>query len=78
MPKTTNLEIEITDDDSTLFSVWREYINGNNPSSMANIIDAAYGAIIPYVPSVYIWTGTQAAYDAIETKNPTTLYFITE
>ena len=27
--------------------------------------------------TVTIWTGTQAAYDAIATKSPTTLYFIT-
>lgn len=28
--------------------------------------------------AVTIWTGTQAAYDAIVTKSPTTLYFVTE
>ncbi len=28
--------------------------------------------------TVTIWTGTQAAYDAIVTKSPATLYFVTE
>lgn len=39
MPKTTKLGIEITTDNETKFLDWREFINGDSPDSMANIID---------------------------------------
>lgn len=39
MPKTTRLGIEITTDNETKFLDWREFINGDRPDSMANIID---------------------------------------
>jgi len=45
MPKTTNLGIEITTDDSTLFSEWRASINGNNNDSFAKIVDVAVGEL---------------------------------
>lgn len=45
MPKTENLGIEITTDNTTLFEQWRNFINGDSPDSFANIVDAAIGNI---------------------------------
>jgi hypothetical protein len=44
---------------------------------MASLADLFSGDIVKSLGGLTLWQGTQAAYDAIVTKNPTTLYFIT-
>ena len=53
MPKTTKLGIEITTDNETKFLDWREFINGDNPDSMANIIDNFATNITNLMDSIY-------------------------
>lgn len=50
MPKTTNLNLNLTTDASTLFKDWRDSIDGNNSSpnySNMQIIDEAVGKTKP-------------------------------
>jgi hypothetical protein len=44
------------------------------PTSLAEVFS---GDQVKKTGGLTFWQGTQAAYDAITTKNPTTLYFIT-
>lgn len=49
-------------------------IPAGNTSSLADVFS---GDDSKRLGGLSLWQGTQAAYDAITTKNPTTLYFIT-
>lgn len=62
MPKTTNLNLNLTTDDTTLFSAYRSSIDGSNEAgseSNMQLIDAWAGTINGLVD------GLEAAIDAI-------------
>lgn len=46
MPKTVNLGLEITTNNSELFQDWRNFINGDSNESMAKILDAFAGTVL--------------------------------
>lgn len=45
MPKTNNIKLNLTEEDSTLFKDWRSSIDGNNIENKSNmqLIDEAFG-----------------------------------
>ena len=53
MAKTINLGLELTTDNSELFETWREFINGDNEHSMANIIDSFAGLVISQLNNLW-------------------------
>ena len=59
MPKTTNLELELTTDNSITFKSWREIQNGqgqgtpSSPLSNAQIIDNFAGTVQEDINDIY-------------------------
>lgn len=45
MSTTTNYNFPLTDDATTLFSNWWQLINGNNPNSLAVLVDSAIAGV---------------------------------
>lgn len=78
MAKTENLGLNLTEDDSTSFKVWRESIDGNGgegDKSNMQIIDEAFGKL----DTVFIGTNEQYEEMDAEGKIPDgTLVFIVD